>query len=118
MDDNIIILFFRHDVNQNVKYGTEYDIYVMTDAANAISSKRIRVKTVPIPTPEVLTTYLDVNSSTHEIMWHPASELPNYLKAEVNAKKVNYKLYVSSHANLTHPLMVVNTSDARYESQK
>ena len=80
-----------HVFDKNVKYGTTYQFTVQTDDPNAQKSPKYTVKTLPIPVPAGLTTFLNVNASTHEIAWNIPNKLPSYLQKKVNAQKIQYR---------------------------
>ena len=80
-----------HVFDKNVKYGAEYEFTVQTDDPNAQKTQKYAVKTVPIPIPEGLNTFLDVNASTHEIAWSLPENLPTDLKNEVKRNKISYR---------------------------
>ena len=80
-----------HVFDKNVKYGTAYDFTVQTDDPNAQRTPKYTVQTLPIPVPAGLTTFLNVNASTHEIAWNVPNKLPSYLQKKVNAQKVQYR---------------------------
>ena len=80
-----------HVFDKNVKYGTAYQFTVQTDDPNAQKSPKYTVKTLPIPVPAGLTTFLNVNASTHEIAWNIPNKLPSYLQKKVNAQKIQYR---------------------------
>ena len=84
-------IHLSHIFNENVKYGTEYEFTVQTKDANAQKSKAYTVQTLPIPVPAGLTTFLNVNASTHEIAWNVPGKLPSYLQKRVNSKKLQYR---------------------------
>ena len=84
-----------HVFDKNVKYGTEYEFTVQTDDPNAKKTEKYVVKTLPIPIPEGLNTFLDVNASTHEIAWSLPAKLPSYLQNEVHRKKLSYRCVIS-----------------------
>ena len=80
-----------HVFDKNVKYGTAYEFTVQTDDPNAQRTPKYTVQTLPIPVPAGLTTFLNVNASTHEIAWNVPNKLPSYLQKKVNAQKVQYR---------------------------
>lgn len=103
---------FRHLWNSKVRYGTSYEIRVQTSTADSQSSEKVVINTVPIPMPEMLTTHIDVNSSSHVFMWQAPRNLPPYLKKD--KEQMHYRLYLSTSANLTEAVQHYNTTLATF----
>ncbi len=80
-----------HVFDDKIKYGTEYEFSVQTDVQNALASNLVSVKTMPLPQPEALVTFPDVESSSHHIKWNAPKSLPNYLQREKDANKLSYR---------------------------
>ena len=73
------------------KYGTDYEFSVHVDLPDARTSNTVRVKTLPLPIPEGLYSYPNMNTSVHEIAWRPPQKMPMYLKKEMEKKKITYR---------------------------
>ena len=105
----------RHDLTKSVRYGAEYEIYVQTSTANSAKSNTVWVKTVPMPMPEYITAHLNVNDSTHDIIWKKEENLPPYLQNQDAQKKLKFRLYLSQNANLTSPIQIITTNMTTYK---
>ena len=80
-----------HVFSQNVKYDTEYVFSVYTDAANAYQSNSVLVKSLPLPQPEAFTTFPNLNTSMHDVMWKYPKKMSSYLQKQVKNKKVTFR---------------------------
>ena len=81
----------RHTFDKEVKYGTEYQFSIHTDLPDAQISSLISVKTLPLPVPEALVTFPNLNESTHDIMWKTPLNLSSYLQKQMDQHKLSYR---------------------------
>ena len=81
---------FTHVLNKNVKLGASYQFSVATDVDQSQWSKPVSVKTNPLPTPEAVSAFINLNGSAVEVHWGQPN-LTNYLSTQKTNEKVHYK---------------------------
>ena len=81
---------FTHELNKNVKLGTSYEFRVATGVRDSQWTKPVTVKTNPLPTPEAVSAFINLNGSAIEVHWGQPN-LTNYLSTQKPNEKVHYK---------------------------
>ncbi len=104
---------FRHVFDQGVHFGTTYRFSVKTDDPNSVQSVPVNITTIPIPVPESFNSHIDVTASSHVIMWTmPEKRLKGYLLDDFKKGLITYRLYLSSHANMTTSEKIINVTSS------
>ena len=81
---------FTHVMDKNVKLGTSYEFKVATVVDQSQWTKPVTVKTNPLPTPEAVSAFINLNGSAIEVHWGQPN-LTNYLSTQKTNEKVHYK---------------------------
>ena len=81
---------FTHVLDKNVKLGTSYEFRVATVVDQSQWTKPVTVKTNPLPTPEAVSAFINLNGSAIEVHWGQPN-LTNYLSTQKTNEKVHYK---------------------------
>ena len=106
---------YRHVFDSKIHFGTTYKFVVNTDVPDSVAAGPVNITTIPIPVPESLIYHPDMNSSSHVILWQmPEKKLKGYLLEDFKKGAVSYRIYLSSHSNMSSPEISINVSSTSY----